>query len=156
MPDLSAFAAALSALNAAKDIAQAMIGLRDTATFQAKLLEFQAKLLDANNAAFTAQDERAALLERIGDLEKEVADLEAWEATKQRYELKKTRSGGIAWFLKTEAEGTEIPHQICTKCYEERKRGILQPKPQPSSAAAGFLGSAPTLICLTCKSEILA
>jgi hypothetical protein len=57
MPDLTAIAAALSSLKAAKDIAEAMIGLRDTAAFQGKLLEFQSKLIDANNAAFSAQEE---------------------------------------------------------------------------------------------------
>jgi hypothetical protein len=65
VPDLSAIAAALSSLKAAKDIAEAMIGLRDTTAFQAKLIEFQSKLIDANNAAFAAQDERSAFLLRI-------------------------------------------------------------------------------------------
>jgi hypothetical protein len=41
MPDFSAIAAALSSLKAANDIAEAMIGLRDTAMLQSKLLEFQ-------------------------------------------------------------------------------------------------------------------
>jgi hypothetical protein len=88
MPDMSAFASALTSLNAAKDIAQAMIGLRDTATFQAKLLEFQRKLIDANDAALAAQEERAALLTRVSALEKEVTRLEAWHGEKQNYELK--------------------------------------------------------------------
>ena len=88
MPDISAIASALSSLKAAKDIAEAMISLRDTATFQAKLIEFQGKLIDANNAAFAAQDERTALLERIRDLEKQVTDLKAWDTEKQCYELK--------------------------------------------------------------------
>jgi hypothetical protein len=93
MPDMSAFAAALSSLNAAKDIAQAMIGLRDSATFQTKLLEFQSKLLEANSATFAAQDERAALLERIRLLEEKMRSLEAWETEKQKYELKPFGTG---------------------------------------------------------------
>jgi hypothetical protein len=61
MPDMLAIAQALNALRAAKDIAEAMIGLRDTAAFQGKLIEFQSKIIDANNAAFSAQEERGAL-----------------------------------------------------------------------------------------------
>jgi hypothetical protein len=69
MPDMTAIAHALTALKAAKDIAETMIGLRDTAAFQGKLLEFQSKIIDANNAAFSAQEERSSLLDRIRDLE---------------------------------------------------------------------------------------
>src|SRR5467141_3021959 len=97
MVDVSAFASALASLKAAKDIAEAMIGLRDAQAFQAKLLEFQSKLIDANNAAFAAQDERVALLERVHALEKELASLKAWEADKARYELKEVGSGTFAY-----------------------------------------------------------
>jgi hypothetical protein len=65
MGDISSFGAALAALKSAKDIAEAMISLRDSAAFQSKMIEFQSKIIDANNAAFAAQDERAALLEKI-------------------------------------------------------------------------------------------
>jgi hypothetical protein len=75
MVDLSAISGALSSLKAANDIAQAaqaMIGLRDAAAFQGKLIEFQAKIIEANNSAFAAHDERFALLSRIAQLEKQV------------------------------------------------------------------------------------
>ena len=154
MPDIGAIAAALSSLKTAKDIAETMIGLRDGAAFQSKLLEFQSKLIDANNAAFAAQDERAALLKRISDLEKEVTDLEAWETTKQRYELKTTNGGGLAWFLKPEAQPTEEPHKICTKCYEDRKRSILQPEGR--SGPAAHMGNPAKLYCPACRAKVLA
>jgi hypothetical protein len=79
MVDISAIAGALSSLKAANDIAQAMIGLRDAAAFQSKLIEFQAKIIEANNSAFAVHDERSALLQKISDLEKRVAKLEAWK-----------------------------------------------------------------------------
>jgi septal ring factor EnvC (AmiA/AmiB activator) len=88
MVDMSAIAGALAALKGANDIAQAMIGLRDAAAFQTKLIEFQAKIIEANNSAFAAQDERAALLQKIGDLEKEMAALKAERRKFDRYKLK--------------------------------------------------------------------
>src|SRR5260370_38734171 len=103
MLDMTAIAAALASIKAAKDIEQAMIGLRDTAAFQEKLLEFQSKLIDANNAAFTAQDERSSMLDRIRELEKEVADLKAWEAEKERYELQRLEPGELIYRLKSDA-----------------------------------------------------
>jgi predicted P-loop ATPase len=145
MPDMSAIATALSSLNAAKDIAQAMIALRDREAFQSKLLEFQSKLLDANSAAFAAQDERSALLESIRNLEKEVASLEAWDAEKQRYELKDVGLGTLAYVVKESMRGAEPPHQICAACYQHRKKSILQPCE---------INHDNLLICPECKTQI--
>jgi hypothetical protein len=128
--DMSAISGLLSSLNAAKDIAQAMIGLRDSQAFQTKLLEFQAKLLDAHNCAFAAQEERAALLEQVSLLKEEVAHLKDWNAQKERYELQQIPSHHkpFAYALKPGMEEGEPPHYICTTCYENGKRSILQPE----------------------------
>jgi hypothetical protein len=124
--ELSAIAAALSSLKAAKDIAEAMIGLRDAQAFQAKLLEFQSKLIDANNSAFAAQDERSALLERIGKLEEEVTRLKTWEREKQRYKLERLPPGVLVYALKPEMAEGEPPHRICAACYQRGKKSFLQ------------------------------
>lgn len=119
-------AAALSSLKAAKDIAESMVGLRDAAAFQGKLIEFQTKLIDANNATFAAQDERAVMLERIRQLEKEMADLKTWETKEQEYELQNLGFGAFAYMLKPEARGTKPAHWVCTNCYEHRHIAIMQ------------------------------
>ena len=126
MPDFGAIAAALSSLKAAKDIAESMIGLRDTSAFQGKLIEFQSKLIDANNAAFAAQDERTSLLDRIRQLEKEVADFKAWEAEKQRYELVALAPNVTAFAVKETMRGTEPPHYLCANCFQKGKKSFLQ------------------------------
>jgi len=151
MPDLSAIGAALASFNTLKNIAQTMIGLHDTKALQAKVIEFNNAIIDAQTKIFLVNEERSALLERVSDLEKEVADLEAWEATKQRYELKATSGGGFAWFLKADAQGSEPPHKICTNCYEQRKRSILQLKPR--GPVESQMGGWPKLYCPACKSE---
>ena len=126
MADISAIAAAVSALNGAKDISQAMIGLRDSAAFQSKLIEFQSKLIDANSATFAAQDERAALLKRIGQLEEEVAAFKAWEADKNRYELEDLYTGLFAYIPKKGMENGEPPHALCANCFQRKTKSILQ------------------------------
>lgn len=154
MPDLNAIGAALTSFNTLKNIAQTMIGLHDVQALQSKVIEFNNAIIDAQTKIFLVNEERTALLERIGDLEKNLTDLKAWKATEDRYELKNTNGGGWAWFLKAEAQASELPHKICTKCYEEQKRSILQPKPR--SIAAVQFGNWPMLICPICKSEIPA
>lgn len=152
MPDITALAAALSSLKAAKDIAEAMIGLRDGAAFQSKLIEFQSKLIDANNASFAAQDERAALLQRISELEEKVAGFETWKAEQQRYELKDFGAGAFAYSLKQEAQGAEPPHQICASCYQSGKKSILQTVPGNNARTA--LGIRATHRCSACRAEV--
>jgi hypothetical protein len=154
MPDLSAIGAALTSFNTLKNIAQTMIGLHDVQALQSKVIEFNNAIIDAQTKIFLVNEERTALLERIGDLEKEVADLEAWETTKQRYELKNTSGGGLAWFLKKDAQGTEAPHQICTNCYDKRKRSILQPEGR--SMVSVHVGNLPKLYCPACNAKVLA
>lgn len=127
MPDLTAIAQAFSAFKAMKDIAEATIGLRDAAAFRERQIEFQGKIIDAQNALFTLQEERASLIERIGTIEKELADLKGWGAEKQKYELKPISGfGAFAHMLKPDARGTEPPHWLCTQCYENGKKSVIQ------------------------------
>lgn len=148
MPDLSAIAAALSSLKAAKDISQAMVGLRDAAAFQEKRLELNSKILDAQEAAFAAHQERTALLERVSNLEKELADAKAWEAEKQRYELQSVYAGAFAYVLKPQAQGAEPAHWLCAACYDKGQKSVLQ-----RGAGSHGRGEWP-YICPNCKSAI--
>ncbi len=146
MVDVTAIASALSALKAAKDIAQTMVGLRDDAAFNQKLIEFQSKLIDANNAAFAAQDERVALLNEIGQLKKQIASLEAWESEKQRYRLTQLAPGTMVYMVMEEARGAEPPHCICPNCYEDRKKAILH-------IMKDYTGTA-HITCPKCKTKL--
>ena len=147
MVDMSAIASALASLKAAKDIAEAMVGLRDAAAFQGKLIEFQSKIIDANNAAFTAQEERSALLERIRELEAQVAKFKAWEAEKEKYELTEVRPGAFAYSLKEEAAIAGPMHQLCASCFERGHRSILQKETRQP-------GMSTVLACHECGSDI--
>lgn len=100
--------------------------MRDSAAFQAKLIEFQSKLIDANNASFAAQDERTALLKRISQLEEEVAALKAWNADKERYELENLYTGLFAYIPKEGMEKGEPPHALCANCFERKTKSFLQ------------------------------
>lgn len=79
MVDIAAISGMMSAFKSAKDIAEAMVGLRDAATFQEKRLELQSKILDAQSGALALQEERAFLIERVSQLEKRIAEHETWK-----------------------------------------------------------------------------
>jgi hypothetical protein len=150
VPDMIAIAQALNAFKAAKDIAETMIGLRDTAAFQGKLIEFQSKIIDANNAAFAAQEERSSLLQTIRDLEKEVTDLKAWEGEKERYELTDISggNGSLAYVIKEELRSGAPLHCLCANCYQHNKKSILQRR-------GVFSPEANYALCPECKTQFL-
>ncbi len=148
MPDITAISAALASFKVAKDIAQAMIGLRDAAAFRSKMIEFQSAILDAQSAAFSANEERTALIAQIEALKKRIAEIEAWEAEKQRYELQEIAPRMFVYVLKPETKGTEPSHWICPSCYQKCQKAILQGF---HSATFGWSHT-----CPACKLEIRA
>jgi len=87
--DITTVSAALGSFSALKDVAQSMIGLRDAAAFQGKLIEFQGKLLEAQASVFVVNDERTLLLEEISKLEKK-----RWLSSKHG----KLRNSGTIWW----------------------------------------------------------
>lgn len=146
MVELPAIASALAALKAAKDIAQAMVGLRDSQAFQAKVIEFQSRILDAQAATSAANEERSMLIERIGALEEEVAKAQAWDAQAKRYELVELHRSNFAYAMKKERRSAEPMHYLCASCYQKRQKSILQ----------GYtrLGMH-HLVCPLCKLEVI-
>lgn len=152
MVDIPAISGILVSLKASKDILEAMVGLRGTATFQEKRLELQSKIMDAQGAIFAVNEERTALIERVSNLEKQVADFETWESEKQRYKLKQVDVGAFCYAVKNDAQPTEPPHWICAACYGNRKKSILQDNGPASTS--GIDSRSRIYKCFECKAEI--
>jgi hypothetical protein len=126
MVDMTAITAVAASLNAAKEITKAMIGLRDAALIQGKVIELNSTILDAQSSAFAANDERSALIEQVRDLEKQLVDLKAWDTEKQRYHLKQIQTGVTVYALKEGMESGEPSHYLCTHCYGRAQKSVLQ------------------------------
>jgi hypothetical protein len=119
MIDVGSIAGGLASLKAAKDIAEGLVNLRDTAKFQGAVVELQGKIL-------SAQSDQFALLERVRELEQKLVQLEAWDAEKKRYQLKDFGGGTFAYELKPEEARGEPTHRACPNCYAQGHRSILQ------------------------------
>jgi hypothetical protein len=113
-------------LKLAADIAIGLSNIHTSAEVNAKAIELQRIILSLLGDAVSAQSEQSAMVHRISDLEKEIADIKAWEETKQRYELHQPMAGTFVYTLKVQSRGTEPTHWICTNCYEDSRRSILQ------------------------------
>ena len=116
---LAEAAMGVSALQTAFNLAKGMKDLNTAVAINSAVIELQENILSAQQA-------QAALTKRIDDLEKQVADFEKWDAEKEKYELKEIYPQTFALANKPNAERPEPPHLVCTKCFEDRKKYILQ------------------------------
>jgi hypothetical protein len=126
MVDMSAISGIAASLTTAADITKAMIGLRDAALLQGKVIELQQVILAAQSSALTAQSDHFALMQRIRELEEEKAKLEGWEEERRRYTLKDYGEHTFAFELKPEAANGEPIHRLCPTCFERGRKSILQ------------------------------
>jgi hypothetical protein len=149
MVGMTEIAGAISALKSAKDIAEAMISLRDTEAFQAKRIELQSKILEAQGSMLAAQDERSTLIQRIRDLEQDIIRLRAWDAEKQRYELRRWGEGAFAYVLKPEEARGEPIHALCAACYNRGVKSLIHSNREPQWTKHAW-------DCPTCKFALKA
>lgn len=146
--DMTLIQGTISGLKTAADIAKSLMELKSMADVQAKVIELQSAILSAQSSALSANADQASMVEEIRALKEEIARVKAWEAQKQRYKLTPFGDGaGVVYALKKTMCDSEPPHWLCTKCYEEGKRMILQP-----SSVNGFAH----LVCPSCNLDIPA
>jgi len=126
MPDMGSISAIAASINAAVNITKAMKDLRDLTLVQSKVIELQGVILEAQTGLFTANKERASLIEEIREAKSKIAQLETWNAEKQRYQLTDIGDGNFAYVLGQSMSSGEPPHYICTACYGNSKKSILQ------------------------------
>ncbi|MES2983740.1 MAG: hypothetical protein V4735_00965 [Pseudomonadota bacterium] len=130
--DIGTISVAVSSLKTAGEIAKGLVGLRDGAMIQTKVIELQGVILAAQGSALDAQSDQLTLLDEVRNLKKEVADLKTWEAEKEKYVLTDLlpNSGRMttvyAYIEKDKASTPENVHKLCANCFDSGKKSILQ------------------------------
>jgi hypothetical protein len=96
-------------------------------------------ILTGQQSALEENIKQRALLEEVRELKQHVAKLEAWDAEKQRYALAPPWHAGVpVYALKQSAANGEPPHYICTHCYQDRRKSILNDRTtHPAKGAQG-------------------
>ena len=145
--DLTLIQGTISGLKLAGDIAKGFMELKSMADVQGKVIELQSAILSAQSSALSANADQAAMVDEIRRLKEDIARVKAWEAQKQRYQLQPIWDrAAVVYALKESVSQGEPPHWICTKCYEDGLRMMLQPR-------VGKEGKG-VLACPSCKSEL--
>jgi hypothetical protein len=111
---------ALSAFSTMFGIAKSMKDMNDAVVRNQAVYDLTEQIL-------TAQEKYAAAIEQVRELERQVATFENWDAEAKRYEMRDFGGGTIAYALKQSMANGEPPHNLCSACFQNRKKGILQP-----------------------------
>lgn len=127
--DMTLIQGTISGLKLASDIAKGFLEIKSISDVQGKVIELQSAILSAQSSALAANADQAAMTEEIRALKEEIARVKAWEAQKNRYKMERPWDGATVYALKESMKGSEPPHWICTQCYENGKRSILQYRP---------------------------
>ena len=149
MVDMALMGGISNSLNVALNISKALLGIRDQAVIQEKVLELTSEIITAQQAAMNAITAQTALIDQIRTLEKKIMDMEAWGTEKQRYEFVKVSVWGtFAYVLKEEMAAGSPSHRICANCYDRGKKSVLQAQPRIEMGRRMHL-------CPECKTTIM-
>ena len=117
------------------------------AEVQSKAIELNQKLIEAQHEIFTANAEHSKLIQHVSELELKITDMQAWKEQKKSYKLTNPwNNPALVYAVRESCKETETAHWICTKCYDDGKRSILQ----PNKDKKGLI----MLVCSTCGAEI--
>jgi ribosomal protein L32 len=136
---LSEIVAGIGALKTASEIAKTLIDIDDKVALNELAIKLQTQILTAQEAAISAQG-------RIQELEAVVRASDEWKEQKDRYKLVDYGAGTFAWELRPECSNGEPAHRVCPKCFEKRKRSILQFKNRTYAHQDFF-------VCNSCETE---
>lgn len=146
--DITFIQGTISGLKLAGDIAKSILELKKISEVKDRVIDLQDAILAAQSSALEAHAAQFAMIEEISALKEEIAHAKTWDAEKKRYQLTSPWEGFVTYAPKESMKGVEPPHWICTKCYEDGRKSILNPR---KNSAAYF-----AVVCPTCGTEVVS
>ena len=147
MVDMQSINGTILGLKTVWNIANGLKSLDQMADFKLKVSDLLDAIMEAREKVVAVNEQQSEMVRRIRELEEEVARMKHWnDEERQRYRMVSIMErGGTAYALKETCKGSEPPHWICPKCYEDGRRSILQPEYDHHRA---------NMACYTCKTKI--
>ena len=144
--DLSAIQTLGTSFKTLVDIAKGIREAKSATEQESKVTELQAALLGAQSLALSATNAQFELQQKVRELEEQLKATNVWGEQESRYSLVSPWANiGQAYALKKSAAEGEAPHFLCTNCFHNKKRTILNP------TEGNYLMS---LACPSCKATL--
>lgn len=145
---IEAVAGALSSIQSAVGLAQAINGTITAVKLAEVKAELLSSLVDAKLAISDAREQIDSARERIRALEAEIVQLKQWDSDADSYELADTGQGALAYRRKALDGSSEDGHWLCPNCFSNRKQSYLIPE-------RISVGRTEMLRCHPCGMEII-
>lgn len=110
-------------------------------------IEAQEKIMELREGAIELQEANIELRQRVRELEQRLAAIDEWKEQKHRYVLVAPWNGPAqVYALKESESGGEQRHFLCTNCFHNSKRVVIN----PAKSKDGWV----SLVCPACKSSV--
>lgn len=145
--DIGSITATVTGLKTAGDIINSILELKTSDAINAAVREANAHLITVQKEAIASQSEQSAMIEEVRNLKEKITDLKEWKSDQKRYKLTSLCSitGAVSYALKKSMSVGEPPHYLCTNCYQNGVKSILNPQKNKNSRVM--------FICPECRSE---
>lgn len=120
------FAGLISSIRGAIDVVKELKYAYDEQTSlrtQAELLE---RLIGIQHEALSVQNRHSELIKEKDELQKKLIEFDKWEEVTESYRLLEVQTGKFVYSLKNPQLSSEPIHWLCTNCFDDRKKSILQ------------------------------
>jgi hypothetical protein len=131
----------------AYDFAKGINSLNSTVERNEAIAKTVEILRAVQDDALTMRERYSLLLTEKDNLIKKISEFEKWSEIERQYELKEIAPGVFVYAYQKTDKAIEPAHWICAKCYNERKKSILQRSKKD--------GHGTHYKCHTCGSTIL-
>lgn len=138
--------ALVSSIRVAYDLAKGIGSLKLETERNKAVADILRVLVSVEHDSIALKEKYDLMLEEKDALAEKLVKLEDWKLTEKRYELKQLHRGVFAYVLKEAAQAKEPIHWLCTNCWSQKKKSILQAKYDTETAAR--------YVCLACPAEI--
>ena len=136
----------ITSLKAAFDITKSILEIKSTTEIQDKVTKLQSALMEAQNSAVAATTAQLELQEKVRTLEEQLRAANEWGDQESRYSLVCPWKGPAqVYALKRSASEGENPHFLCSNCFHNKRKVILNP-----SKKDGWI----LMVCPSCRATI--
>ena len=123
---LTEFSAAISSVNLLTQMAKTALQAHTQVERDKILGEFRETIIELYERILRLQVQMEEALRVKIEAEEKLKQYEKWEVECAKYMLTEPKPGLFVYALKSEHVGEQPAHWICPKCYESRKKSILQ------------------------------
>jgi hypothetical protein len=117
----------IASVKAAVDIARGMKALSDEVDSKEKASKLYDAIIEIQSQALSLQAQYQELLESNKNLTNELMEVQKWNQVESSYELTKLSNGVFVYSYKVSNQNIEPAHYACPKCFQSKKKSILQP-----------------------------